>query len=54
MLRAIEKGLSLSDFEKLTFGMITGFITTYSNEHLTDEERGEAVRQATQADFDQF
>lgn len=52
MLRAIERGLTLADFDHLTLGMITGYITTYNNEHLTDEEK--EARTATQADFDRF
>jgi len=54
MLRAIERGLTLRDFEDLTFGMITGFIATYNNERLTDEDREDTVRQAGQAEFDRF
>ena len=54
MLRAIERGLTLRDFEHLTLGMIIGFITTYNNEHLDDNEKEDTVRQATQADFDRF
>jgi len=54
MLRAIERGLSLVDFEDLTLGMIIGFITTYNNERLTDDEKEDSVRMATQADFDRF
>ena len=54
MLRALERGLTLRDFEKLTVGMIIGFITTYNNERLTDDEKEDSVRVATQADFDAF
>ena len=54
MLRALERGLTLRDFEHLTLGMIIGFITTYNNEHLDDNEKEDTVRQATQADFDRF
>lgn len=54
MLRALERGLTLRDFEELTFGMITGFIITYNNEQLTEEEKEDTVRQANQADFDRF
>jgi hypothetical protein len=54
MLRAIERGLTLRDFEDLTLGMIIGFITTYNNEHLDDNEKEDTVRTATQADFDRF
>ena len=55
MLRAIERGLTLADFENLTFGMIVGFITQYNNDHLSeDEEEEDSVRMATQADYDNF
>ena len=54
MLRALERGLTLRDFEHLTLGMIIGFITTYNNEHLDDNEKEDTVRTATQADFDRF
>jgi len=54
MLRALERGLTLRDFEDLTFGMILGFITTYNNERLGDDEKEDSVRMATQADFDRW
>jgi len=54
MLRALERGLTLRDFEHLTLGMIIDFITTYNNERLGDEEKEDSVRTATQADFDRF
>ena len=54
MLRAIERGLTLADFEDLTLGMIIGFITTYNNERLGEDEREDSVRTATQADMDCF
>jgi hypothetical protein len=54
MLRALERGITLRDFEHLTLGMIIGFITTYNNEHLDDNEKEDTVRTATQADFDRF
>ena len=54
MLRALERGLTLRDFEDLTLGMIIGFITTYNNERLGEDEKEESVRKATQEDFDCF
>ena len=54
MLRALERGITLRDFEHLTLGMIIGFITAYNNEHLDDNEKEDTVRTATQADFDRF
>jgi hypothetical protein len=53
MLRALERGLTLRDFEHLTLGMILGYVVTYNNEHLDDNEE-DTVRQATQVDFDRF
>ena len=54
MLRALERGLTLRDFEYLTLGMILGYVVTYNNEHLDDNEKEDTVRTATQADFDRF
>jgi hypothetical protein len=54
MLRALERGLTLRDFEHLTLGMILGYVVTYNNEHLDDNEKEDTVRTATQADFDRF
>lgn len=54
MLRAIERGLSLNDFEYLTFGMIFDYIIEYNNDHLDDEDKTNEVRQATQADYDRW
>ena len=54
MLRAIERGLTLRDFEDLTLGMIIGFITTHNNERLEEDEKEDSVRMATQADFDRW
>ena len=52
MLRATERGLTLSDFNELTLGMILGYITTYNNERLDEDE--EYIREANQSDFDKF
>jgi len=54
MLRALERGITLRDFEHLTLGMILGYVVTYNNEHLDDNEKEDTVRTATQADFDRF
>lgn len=53
ILRALERGLSLSDFNEMTIGMIIDFIVTYNNESSKDENEDE-VRNATQSDFDRF
>lgn len=52
MLRAIERGLSLQDFNELTVGMILGYVTTYNNENNQDKE--EKIRMANQNDYDAF
>lgn len=54
MLRARERGLSLSDFEQMTPGMIIGYIITYNNENMSEDEKEDTIRVATQADFDRF
>lgn len=54
MVRALERGLTLSDFENLTVGMIVDYLTTYNNLNLSEEEKQDEVRMATQADFDAF
>jgi len=54
MLRAIERGLTLHDFENLTFGMITGYIITYNNEKLSDNEQDDSIIKAEQSDYDRF
>jgi hypothetical protein len=50
MLRAIDAGLTLRDFELLTTGMILDFIITTSNDRGENDE----AREATQADYDRF
>ncbi len=59
MVRAIERGLSLNDFESMTVGMVIGYITTYNNIfNANSEEKGNDnvtyVRKATQEDWDRF
>ena len=54
MLRALERGLTLRDFEDLTLGMILDYVITYNNERLGDDEKEDTVRTATQVDFDRF
>ena len=44
ILRAIERGLSLKDFEEMTVGMIIDFIVTHNNENLTEEEKEEVFK----------
>lgn len=54
MVRALERGLALSDFQEMTVGMIIDYITTYNNLNLSEEEKQDEVRMATQEDFDAF
>ena len=54
MVRALERGLTLSDFQEMTVGMIIDYITTYNNLNLSEEEKEDEVRMATQADYDAF
>ena len=39
---------------ELTLGMIIGFITTYNNERLEEDEKEDSARMETQEDFDSF
>lgn len=52
MVRALERGLTVQDFETMTIGMIMDYIITYNN--LNDEENNDNIAEATQADFDNF
>lgn len=54
LLRAIQRGLTVSDFEHLTIGMIFGYIVAHNNERLDEDERDDIVHQAGQSDFDRF
>lgn len=54
MVRAIERGLTLQDFEELTTGGILDYIITYNNVNSTSEKEEETVREAGQTDFDRF
>jgi hypothetical protein len=45
--RALERGITLSDFDNLTIGMIMDIIITYNNENVEED-----TREATQSDFD--
>jgi hypothetical protein len=51
---ATARGLTLSDFEQMTVAMLLDYCITYNNEHLSDEERQDEVRMATQADFNNW
>lgn len=49
--RALERGITLSDFDNLTIGMIMDIIITYNNENNFEDED---AREATQQDFDSW
>ena len=52
MAGAIARGLSLSDFEKMTIGQVVDYVITYNEIHEEKQESGD--RKATQQDFDNF
>lgn len=55
LMRSIERGLSLKDFEDLTMTMIMNYIITYNNEKIKDEDEEDiTIREATQADYDRW
>ena len=65
MAAALERGMSLSDFESMEIGAIVDFITTYNNlRHVDDDSDDEnpgqnkkdkaIIRRATQEDWDAF
>ena len=47
-LRALQIGLTISDLELLTYGMVIDMCTEYGNDQCTYDQV------ATQADFDRF
>ncbi|PKM67071.1 MAG: hypothetical protein CVU95_08275 [Firmicutes bacterium HGW-Firmicutes-2] len=50
---SLKRGITLSDYEILTTGMIIGLITEYNNIELNDDEE-KKMRIASQDDFDNF
>lgn len=52
--RGLERGISLQDWEILTYGMILDILISSYNERIDTDEEGEQVRIATQSDFDRF
>ncbi len=50
---SLKRGISLSDYEILTTGMIIGLITEHNNIELNDEEE-KTIRTASQDDYDNF
>lgn len=51
IVRALERGIALSDFDNLTIGMIMDIIITYNNESNYEDDD---TREATQEDFDKW
>ncbi|RJX22323.1 MAG: hypothetical protein C4570_01365 [Ammonifex sp.] len=56
MLRSLERGLTLRDFEMLTVGMIIDYIVAYNDANMPDSGQAEPVkaRPASQQDYDRF
>lgn len=54
IVRSLERGLTLKDFEDMTVGMLLDVIITFNNLHLEDDEKEEITREATQSDMDNF
>lgn len=52
IIRALERGITLSDFDNLTIGMIMDILITFNNENMTDEV--DDTRYATQEDYDNW
>ena len=53
MLRCAEMGLSMTDLDLLTFGLVMDMFTEKSNDSFEYGDSGEE-RQATQDDFDNY
>ncbi len=57
MAAAISRGLTLSDFKKMTIGQIVDYCITYNemtNSGKEENNDGTTIRKATQADFNNF
>lgn len=54
MTAGLSRGLTLSDFDNLTLGQVIDYIIVYDNQNMTEEDKENEVRMATQADFDKF
>lgn len=56
MAAALQRGLSLNDFNDMSIGALVDYVITYNNTYATDEDgknKG-TVRKATQKDIDNF
>lgn len=56
MAGAIQRGLTLSDFNDLTVGQIVDYCIEYNNSNYVEdeEEKEDTVREATQEDMDRW
>ena len=54
VVRALERGFSLKDFEEMTIGFLIGCIVTYDNATYENNEDKEQIIEAEQSDFDNW
>ena len=55
VVRALERGFSLKDFEGMTIGFLIGCIVTYNNVNFeNDENKEDEIVEAGQEEFDQW
>jgi len=52
IVRALERGITLSDFDNLTIGMIMDILITFNNENYSEDETD--IRDAGQSDYDNW
>lgn len=56
MAAALQRGLSLNDFNDMSIGALVDYVITYNNAYTTNEDGKSKgiVRKATQEDIDNF
>ena len=54
MVGALQRGLTLQDFEILTVGMLVDYICTYNDAYGSKHVEQVRVRTASQQDYDHF
>lgn len=54
LLRCLEVGLSMSDLELLTVGLVLDIWTERLNDDVKEPKSKSDIREATQEDFDKF
>lgn len=54
LLRCLEVGLSISDLELLTVGLVLDIWTERLNDDVKESKSKSDIREATQEDFDKF